>query len=113
MLHGTSIKDFVYSYKNMYDFLLRTKVPRSSKLVMVMSDGSEIQHQNICRFYACNAGGELVKIMPPVSEGADERRIGVAAGWGMWVCNDINDFTWKDVDYNYYIDCAEKLVIQS
>jgi hypothetical protein len=77
-----------------------------------MADNSEVQHQNVCRFYACNAGGELVKIMPPVSEGAEERRIGVAAGWPMWVCNNIKDFTWKDVDYNYYIDCAKKLVIQ-
>jgi len=112
MLHGIPVETFVKRHRNMYDFLLRTKVPRSSKLVMVMADNSEVQHQNVCRFYACNAGGELVKIMPPVSEGAEERRIGVAAGWPMWVCNNIKDFTWKDVDYNYYIDCAKKLVIQ-
>jgi hypothetical protein len=112
MLHGISVDKFVRQHKNMYDFLLRTKVPRSSKLVMVMADGSEVVQQNICRYYACDAGAELVKVMPPVSEGAEERRIGVAAGWGMWVCNDIKDFTWKDVDYKYYIDCAEKLVIQ-
>jgi DNA polymerase elongation subunit (family B) len=34
MLHGISVKDFVRKHDNMYDFLLRTKVPRSSKLVM-------------------------------------------------------------------------------
>lgn len=111
MLHGIPIEKFIRGHKNMYDFLLRTKVPRSSKLVMVMADASEIPQQNICRFYACNAGGELVKIMPPVSEGAEERRIGIAAGQPTWVCNDIKDFTWKDLDYAYYIDCARKLVI--
>ena len=112
MLHGVSVADFVRSHKNKYDFLLRTKVPRSSKLVMVMDDGTEVQQQNICRFYACNAGGSLVKIMPPLTEEAEPRRIGIGEGFGMWTCNDINNFTWKDVDYKYYIDAAEKLVIQ-
>ena len=112
MLHGVSVADFVKTHKNKYDFLLRTKVPRSSKLVMVMDDGTEVQQQNICRFYACNAGGSLVKIMPPLTEEAEPRRIGIGEGFGMWTCNDINNFTWKDVDYKYYIDAAEKLVIQ-
>ena len=112
MLHGISVTDFVRKHTNMYDFLLRTKVPRSSKLVMVMADGSEVQHQNVCRFYACNAGGELIKIMPPVGDSEEPRRISIAAGYPMWVCNDIKDFTRRDVDYKYYIDAAEKLVIQ-
>lgn len=77
-----------------------------------MADGSEVQHQNICRFYACNAGGELIKIMPPVGDSEEPRRISIAAGYPMWVCNDIKDFTRKDVDYKYYIDAAQKLVIQ-
>jgi hypothetical protein len=112
MLHGVSVETFIKSHKNKYDFLLRTKVPRSSKLVMVMDDGTELQQQNICRFYACNAGGSLVKIMPPLTEEAEPRRIGIGEGFGMWTCNDISDFTWKDIDYKYYIDAAEKLVIQ-
>lgn len=112
MLHGVSVADFVKSHKNKYDFLLRTKVPRSSKLVMVMDDGTEVVQQNICRFYACNAGGSLVKIMPPLTDEAEPRRIGIGEGYGMWTCNDISDFTWKDVDFKYYIDAAEKLVIQ-
>lgn len=112
MLHGIPVEDFIRQHKNMYDFLLRTKVPRSSKLVMVNGDGEDVQQQNICRFYACNAGGELVKIMPPVGDSEEPRRISVAAGYPMWVCNDIKDFTWKDLEYRYYIDAAKKLVIQ-
>ena len=112
MLNGTDIEDFVRSHKNKYDFMLRTKVPRSSKLVMIGPDGQDIPQQNICRFYACNAGGELVKIMPPVGDSEEPRRISVAAGYPMWVCNDINGFSWKDIDYRYYIDAAEKLVIR-
>ena len=112
MLEGVDIEDFVRSHKNKYDFMLRTKVPRSSKLVMLGPDGEDILQQNICRFYACNAGGELIKIMPPVGDSEEPRRISVAAGYPMWVCNDINDFSWKDIDYRYYIDAAKKLVIE-
>ena len=112
MLHNIDVATYVRGHRNMYDFLMRTKVPRSSKLVMVMDDGTEVRQQNICRFYACNAGGKLVKIMPPLTEESEPRRIGIGEGYGMWTCNNIKDFTWKDVDYQYYIDAAEKLVIQ-
>jgi hypothetical protein len=112
MLHNIDVATYVRGHRNVYDFLMRTKVPRSSKLVMVMDDGTELKQQNICRFYACTAGGKLVKIMPPLSEEDEPRRIGIGEGYGMWTCNNIKDFTWKDVDYQYYIDAAEKLVIQ-
>jgi hypothetical protein len=112
MLHGIPLDVYIKGHKNMYDFMLRVKVPRSSKLVMVMDDGTEVQQQNMCRFYACNAGGALIKVMPPLKEEAESRRMAIGEGYGMWTCNDINDFTWKDLDYKYYIDAAEKLVIQ-
>jgi DNA polymerase elongation subunit (family B) len=112
MLQGIPLDVYIKGHKNKYDFMLRAKVPRSSKLVMVMGDGTEVIQQNTCRYYACNAGGNLVKVMPPLKEEAEPRRIGIGEGYSMWICNDINDFTWKDVDYQYYIDAAEKLVIQ-
>ena len=112
MLHNIPLDVYIKGHKNKYNFMLRVKVPRSSKLVMVMDDGVEIQQQNMCRFYACNAGGTLIKVMPPLKDEAEPRRISVGEGHGMWTCNDINDFTWKDIDYQYYIDAAEKLVIQ-
>jgi hypothetical protein len=112
MLQGIPLDVYIKGHKNKYDFMLRVKVPRSSKLVMVMGDGTEVQQQNMCRFYACDAGGELIKVMPPLKEEAEPRRISIGEGYGMWTCNDINDFTWKDVDYQYYIDAAQKLVIE-
>ena len=65
------------------------------------------------RYYACNAGADLIKIMPALNEESGARRISVAAGYGMWICNNVKDFNRKDVDYSYYIDAAEKLVIKS
>jgi hypothetical protein len=111
MMRGIDVKEFVQSHANKYDFMLRTKVPRSSKLMLVMDDGAEIQQQNICRYYACQTGGKLVKIMPALIEGGDDRRLSIDSNWNVKTCNHIKDFA-DDVDYDYYIAEAEKLVVQ-
>ena len=48
--------------------------------------------------------------MPPLDSKTDFRRIGIDVEWNVAVCNNIDDFKW-DVDYNYYIEEAKKLVI--
>ena len=111
MIYGTGIKDFVQNHKDMYNFMLRTKVPRNSKLMLVMDDGTEIQQQNICRYYACKDGGKLVKIMPALIEGGEDRRLSIDSSWNVKTCNNIKDFG-NDIDYDYYIAEAEKLVVQ-
>lgn len=111
MIYGTDIKDFVQNHKDMYNFMLRTKVPRNSKLMLVMEDGTEIQQQNICRYYACKDGGKLVKIMPALVEGGEDRRLSIDSSWNVKTCNNIKDFG-NDIDYDYYIAEAEKLVVQ-
>lgn len=109
LLGRGSAEDFILAHKNHWDFMLRTKVPRSSSLVLVMDDGTEIKQQNICRYYPCATGGKLVKIMPPL-EGKDEwRRLGIDTEWNVKPCNDISEFAW-DVDYRYYINEARKLI---
>lgn len=148
LIHGANIDEFINNHDNKYDFMLRTKVPRSSRLVMETENG-EIAQQNICRYYISENGGYLTKIMPPL-EGKDvevkvfltedgeevhartkpeitkaerkgmqliktiveppqERRIGIETGWKVKTCNDIKDFSW-DVNYDYYITQAKKLV---
>ena len=111
MIYGTGIKDFVQNHKDMYNFMLRTKVPRNSKLMLVMDDGTEIQQQNICRYYACKDGGKLVKIMPALIAGGEDRRLSIDSSWNVKTCNNIKDFG-NDIDYDYYIAEAEKLVVQ-
>ena len=113
ILHGTDISSFIKNHSDAFDFMMRTKVPRNSRLVLVMADGEEVVQQNTCRFYACTAGADLVKIMPALKDELEPRRISIGAGWGMWVCNNVKDFKREDLDYNYYIDAAEKLVIGS
>lgn len=97
--------------KDPFDFCLRTKVPRSSRLVTVSSEGFETLQQNICRYYISKEGEKLVKIMPPLPTDPEEkeRRLGIDTSWFVKTCNNINQFKW-DVDYDYYISEAKKLV---
>jgi len=117
MLEGVPVEEFIRNHKNKYDFLLRTKVPRSSSLVLLTpldDEGLEFEEtklQNICRYYACKEGGKLVKVMPPLEGSTDFRRIGIDTDWNVKTCNNIEAFRW-DVDYNYYISEAQKLVIK-
>lgn len=104
-----SVEDFIMNHKDPYDFLLSTKVPRSSRLVLVSECGLDIDLQNICRYYPSTTKGKLVKIMPPLEEGGDERRLGIMTEWGVKVCNDMKDFTWE-INYDYYISEALKLL---
>lgn len=106
-----SVEEFIKSHKDKFDFMLRTKVDRSSRLVLVMENGEEIPQQNICRYYPSTKGGKLVKIMPPLAgkEDAGERRLSIDSEWNVVPCNDMAKFNW-DIDYNYYIAEAKKLV---
>lgn len=101
-------EEFIRLHENKFDFMLRTKVPRSSKLVIVQ-DGEDLPQQNICRYYPVKEGGKLIKIMPPLVQGGENRRLGIDTEWNVKTCNNINDFSW-DVDYKYYIDQAAKLI---
>jgi hypothetical protein len=97
------------------DFMLRTKVPRSSKLVQVSEDGTDYQIQNVTRYYIAEGGNKLIKLMPPtpkmLSEGkTDWRRIGIESGWGVQVCNNLEDQD-LPIDYNYYVQEIEKRIL--
>lgn len=110
MLDGVDIETFIRNHDDKYDFMMRTKVPRNSKLVLIQEDGSEVQQQNICRYYASVNGGKLVKIMPPLTPEAEPRRIGIDTEWLLRTCNNMVDFA-DDIDYDYYVDAAKKLLI--
>lgn len=111
LLGRGEIRDFIINHDDPWDFMLRTKVPRSSRLVSVDDDGNETLQQNICRYYACTTGEYLVKIMPPLPKEPDkERRIGIDSGWKVKICNDFNRDFDGNIDYEYYIEAANKLV---
>lgn len=65
ILDNVNIREFITEHLTVdpMDFMLRTKVPRSSRLVARIGD-NEHSLQNITRYYASNNGLSLVKIMP-------------------------------------------------
>lgn len=113
MLHGTPLRKFIMEHDDIFDFMLRVKVNRGTRLVFV-KDGVAEEQQKICRYYACKAGGKLVKMMPPLanSETGEDRAINVAAEWNVKVCNNMATFG-GDIDAAFYVEQAKKLVIEN
>ena len=107
---GTSIEDYITNHKDKFDFMLRTKVPKSMTLVLVDDSGNETVQQNVSRYYVSNGvgSGSLIKIMPPVAGKEEDRRAGICVSNKVKICNNILDFSW-DIDYSYYIAEAKKL----
>ena len=108
LVRGEDFEEFIRKHKDPYDFMLRTKVPRNSRLVLVKGDVDVLQ-QNICRYYPSIGGGKLVKIMPPLKKGENERRLSIDSEWEVSTCNDMSNFKW-DVNYDYYISKAKELI---
>ena len=108
LVHGRDIEEFIRSHDDPYDFYLRAKVPRSSRL-MLRGDGEEKQLRNITRYYVSNGGGHLIKIMPPLPKKPDkEREIAVNKGWNVTVHDVLAPLT--DIDYKFYVSETKKLV---
>jgi len=111
LVDGAPIRETVENWPEIMDFMLRTKVPRSSYLA-IEHDGVTSQLQNITRYYIAEGGGHLFKWMPPLKAKPDVwRKIGVESGWGVQPCNDIRDAGKLPVDFDYYVREVEKLCL--
>jgi hypothetical protein len=110
LVRGEDIETFIHHHPDIMDFMLRTKVPRNSRLVMVESDGTDRPMQNITRYYISRKGGSLVKIMNPLKGKTVDRRIGINVGWKATPVNEIRYDIHDKIDFRYYINEAKKLV---
>jgi hypothetical protein len=111
LVEGAPIRETVEQWPDIMDFMLRTKVPRSSHLAIEWDNQPPQKIQNITRYYICEGGGRLFKYMPPLKGKTEWRKIGVESGWGVQVCNDINDAGKSPVDFDYYVREVEKLCL--
>lgn len=110
LVNDAPIRETVENWSDRMDFMLRVKVPRSSKL-MLHYDGVDYQLENTQRYYVSKGGGQLVKVMPPLAKKPNEwRRIGVESGWTVCPCNDLKQAT-LPIDFEYYIREIEKLTL--
>jgi len=110
LVDNAPIRETVENWPDIMDFMLRTKVPRSSYLA-IEHDGKGSQLQNITRYYIAKGGGRLFKWMPPLKGKTEWRKIGIESGWGVHPCNDIKDAGELPVDFDYYIREVEKLCL--
>lgn len=79
LVKGVEIDWFIRSHQEVNDFMLRTNVPRSSRL-MIEYPGNDIQTlQNTTRYYMSDKGGYLYKIMPPLPKFKTVEQMRVAA----------------------------------
>jgi hypothetical protein len=111
LIHGAPIRETVEQWPEIMDFMLRTKVPRSSYLSIEHEGQQPQQLQNITRYYIAQNGGRLFKYMPPLKGKHEWRKIGVESGWGVQPCNNIQDAGKLPVDFDYYIREVEKLCL--
>jgi hypothetical protein len=111
LVEGAPIRQTVQQWPEIMDFMLRTKVPRSSYLAIEWDGQPPQQLQNITRYYIAEGGGRLFKWMPPLKSKNEWRKIGVESGWGVQPCNDIRDAGKLPVDFDYYVREVEKLCL--
>ena len=92
LVRGTNISDFIHGHSDMFDFFLRTKVPRNSRLEW----GNE-EVGNIVRYYISKSGKQLEKVMPPKGvSGAYKRANKLTDGYFDQVMTEIGDGVWDD-----------------
>ena len=111
LVEGAPIRDTIEKWPDIMDFMLRTKVPRSSYLAIEYPGQQPQQLQNITRYYIAKDGGRLFKWLPPLKGKHEWRKIGVESGWGVQPCNDIRDAGKLAVDVDYYVREVEKLCL--
>jgi hypothetical protein len=107
LVKGTSVPDLINYHMIMgqvHDFMLRTKVPRTSRLMW-----GDTKIQNTTRYYMSKTGRQLTKIMPPLAKNpGKERPIKIHDGWKVTHMNTMREVS--DIDPRWYIEEAEKLV---
>jgi hypothetical protein len=115
LVYGEPIKEFIMNHGDLHDFMLRSKVPRSSRLEC---NGQKIQ--NVTRYYISTNGGELVKIMPPhknkmeAGERHFKQHVICPKKGGQWLVTPKDTITSNDIpgniEYAWYEQEAKKLV---
>ena len=120
LVHGVDIREFIHNHDEPLDFLIRAKVPRSTKLNLVdtyaeemkENPGKRTQIQRISRVHIAKNGQYLEKVMPPLAKKPDEwRHLSMLKGWKVAVCNNLKLFDPGNIDKNWYVREAEKLVL--
>ena len=92
LVRGEDISDFIHNHTDIFDFFLRTKVPRNSSLEW---GGEKVS--NIVRYYISNDGRPLEKVMPPAGpEGQYKRANSLTDSFYQSVMAEIGPGVWDE-----------------
>lgn len=110
LLHGEDIRAFIENHIDIYDFMIMVKVPKASWLRI---DDKDIQLTS--RVYASTSrdAGQVWEWRKPKKNAACQERKPNAhfKGVNMKLANNISDADFGDIDYDFYVAEAEKLVL--
>lgn len=108
MVKGASIREFIHDHDDAFDFMLKAKAP--SKGHLELDDGRRLQ--KVTRYAIARQGPGMRTVHPPLAKSPDKiRNISVQAGYGVQICDDVRDFDPRNLNYDWYVKEAEKLVI--
>jgi len=110
LVRGENIREFIEAHDNIFDFMLRAKIPRTGRLESEDYYGKRQVEQNLSRYMISMTGVDLFKIMPPLAGKDEERQFAINKGYKTTICNDIKDANPDDIEFEWYIREAHKLV---
>jgi hypothetical protein len=113
LVRGEDIRTFVENHSDIHDFMMLAKVNRTDKLFIEDYHGVETEIQKTSRFYVSVMGYDLIKVMKPLPKNPGVWRRGAFPGiktWKVTICNDMSHCNPDDIEFEYYIKEAEKLV---
>jgi hypothetical protein len=112
LIHGKPLEQTVLEWPDKMDFMIRAKVPRTSKLIYVDENGEQSDVGNIQRYYISPEGGTLLKVMPPMKGKTENRWFDVQKNQKVCLCNKITEAT-LPIGYEWYINEVRKLCLKS
>lgn len=110
MVHGVPVRDFIMNHRDPFDFQLSVKVNRTANGQPCVLYHGDQEVQRNTRYYVSTDGAPLSKEMWK-RNAKGPSRTGIQQGWTTTVTNDMADFRWSNVNWLFYINEAEKLLI--
>jgi hypothetical protein len=113
IVQGVNIREALHAHEDIMDFMILVKAPKNSMLSYSnKSGGLDFKVQNVTRYIVSKNGVTLTKHMPPTKTKPDKwRTFNVESGYTVQICNDVKDIDKSSIDYDYYANEVEKLVL--
>lgn len=108
MVKGVSVREFIHDHDDAFDFMLKAKAPGKGHLEL--DNGRRLQRTT--RYAIARHGPGMRSVHPPLAKAPDKvRNISIQAGYAVQVCDDVRDFDPRNLNRDWYVKEAGKLII--